>query len=119
MNKVTVKIYGKNYIITGERSEEEIFRIAEHVDSEMKEIARTSSYVPMADLGVLAALNISEELFARHEGEAMAKIELDESREERIKELQNMVDEYETNFFDLQMENIKLKNELDKLKGNI
>lgn len=119
MNKVTVKIYGRNYIVTGEQSEEEILKIAEHVDSEIKEIARTSSYVPMADLGVLAALNISEQLFARHQGDAMAKMELDESREEKIKELQNMVDEYETNFFDLQMENIKLKNELEKLKGNL
>ena len=35
----------------------------------------------------------------------------------RMKELRDKCSEYENSFFDLQMENIKLKNELDKLKA--
>lgn len=36
----------------------------------------------------------------------------------QMRELRDKCAEYENSFFDLQMENIKLKNELDKLKGN-
>ena len=36
--------------------------------------------------------------------------------EDKIKELESRCNEYESSFFDLQMENIKLKSELEKLK---
>lgn len=38
---------------------------------------------------------------------------------EKIKELTDKCSEYESNFFELQMENIKLKNELDKLRNRL
>ena len=38
--------------------------------------------------------------------------------DERFKELQSRCTEYENSFFDLQMENIQLKSELEKLKNN-
>ena len=38
--------------------------------------------------------------------------------DERFKELQAKCSEYENSFFDLQMENIQLKSELEKLKNN-
>ena len=38
--------------------------------------------------------------------------------EERFKELQAKCTEYENSFFDLQMENIQLKSELEKMKNN-
>ena len=41
-SKVTVKIYGQDYTILGEKTEDEIVRIAEYVDNKMNLISRFS-----------------------------------------------------------------------------
>ena len=38
-NKVKVKIYGQEYVISGAKSREEIIQVAAHVDVRMQEIA--------------------------------------------------------------------------------
>ena len=146
MSKVAVKIYGHNYTITGDRPDEEILRIASRVDEQMNQIGMASNYNSTNEIAVLAALNLSEAcLEAEKEVEKLSgelkKAEadknyymdlLEKSKEtasqeqdssaklqDEIKKLQDKVDEYETNFFDIQMQNIKLKNELSRLKGEI
>lgn len=151
-NKVTVKIYGQDYTILGEKSEEEIVKIAEYVDNRMNLISRFSGVVSSGSLAILSAINITEEYFdALGQMEALrtAKMQVENDcksyqkmwedtkksfaqfkenlsgmkeqeklYEDRMKELSAKCNEYENSFFDLQMENIRLKSELEKYRKN-
>ena len=153
MSKVTVKIYGQEYTISGERSEEEIREIASHVDSEMRAIGRLLSDPSSGSLAVLTAVNIAEECHGIREEMAGLKAENDKltetvkyyvnmweeakktskqnrdsindmktkrkEYEEQIKELTAKCDEHESTFFELQMENIQLKSELETYKRTV
>ena len=147
-SKVTVKIYGQDYTILGEKTEDEILRIAEYVDKKMNLISRFSGEVSTGTLGILSAINIAEEYFdalAEVESARTAKTQVENDckayqkmwedtkksfqqfkeslsgmkeqeklYEDRLKELSVKCNEYENSFFDLQMENIRLKSELEK-----
>ena len=65
-NKVNVKIYGQEYIISGEKSREEIIKIADHVDMKMFEIAEAikAGGATPTNVATLAAVNIAGEYFA-------------------------------------------------------
>lgn len=151
-NKVTVKIYGQEYIVAGDKTEQEIKRIAEYVDNKMRLISRVAGEAGQGNIGILSAINIAEEYFdalAQVEQLGITKTQLEndskyylkmwedakknfqqyqdnmsqmknhqKESEERFKELQAKCAEYENSFFDLQMENIQLKSELEKLKNN-
>lgn len=69
-NKVTVKIYGQEYTIIGEKSEKEIQRIAEYVDNKMRLISRVAGEAAQGSIGILSAINIAEEYF-----DALAQME--------------------------------------------
>ncbi|MDO4551918.1 MAG: cell division protein ZapA [Bacillota bacterium] len=198
-NRVTVKIYGQEYTIAGEKSRDHIMRVADYVDEKMK---TAEGIVPSgfaSSLAVLAAINVADEYFslietlrelqarnqelekdARHyvqlwdeakknfiqykedaqsslnqkdelqqqlSRQAMEKRDLqercreleqrceslkrrnedllrrveaqEEDRESgaaQVMELENKCREIEANFFDLQMENIQLKGELERYK---
>lgn len=151
-SRVTVKIYGQEFTIAGDKSEEEIIRIAEYVDNKMRLISRVAGDAGKGSIGILSAVNIAEEYFeavkeaeqlriARQQMENDSKYYLKmwedakknfaqykesiadmknqkKESDERFKELQSRCTEYENSFFDLQMENIQLKSELEKLKNN-
>ena len=134
MNKVTVQIFGQDYTITGSRSEAEIRKIADRVDQQMKAVSKASSYSGTSSIAVLSAINISEALL-----DAEKEVRKLNNEKEKIAAnasyYMNMLDkakkstkqtresagekckEYENSIFDLQMANVKLKNEIDKLKG--
>ena len=151
-SKVTVKIYGQEYTIAGDKSEEEITRIAEYVDNKMRLISRACGYEMPGNNCNLSAKNLAEAYFAAlgevqvlrtpkqqmendskyylkmwedakknfaqyKDNMAEMKNQKQES-DERFKELQSKCTEFENSFFDLQMENIQLKSELEKLKNN-
>ena len=143
-SKVKVRIYGQEYTISGERDEETIVEIADYVDGKMREISRFfSSNIP-GSLAVLAAINIADELFeAREETEKVKeeKAQLEKDAENYLKmwdeakksfaqykeganrageekKTLERCSEFESSYFDVQMENIRLKDQLDKLKGN-
>lgn len=149
-NKVTVKIYGQEYTIAGDESEETIIKIAEYVDEKMHIISRVAGESGQGNIGILSAINIAEEYFDAQAKvdeltKAKSKLENDskyyqkmwedakqnyakyqesmknmqsmhEEENYKVEELQTKCNEYENAFFDLQMENIRLKSELDKLK---
>lgn len=149
-NKVTVKIYGQEYTIAGDESEEIIRKIAEYVDEKMHIISRVAGESGQGNIGILSAINIAEEYFdaqAKVDELTKAKTKLEndskyyqkmwedakqnyakyqesmknmqsihEEENSKVEELQTKCNEYENAFFDLQMENIRLKSELDKLK---
>ena len=62
-NKVNVRIYGQEYTISGEKSRDQIIKIADYVDSRMNELAKRIPGGPAAALAVLSAVNIAEEYF--------------------------------------------------------
>ena len=178
-NKVTVKIYGQEYVIAGDKSREHIIKVANYVDTKMHSIGHAINKASSSSLAALSAVNIADEYFeaigkiaeveqlnqqlvkdsehyvqlwdeakskfiqykqdeqivTQQKEELMQTIaesdrtilnlkkEAKLAEEERqlasaeaIRELEQKCKEMENNFFDLQMENIQLKSELDRLK---
>jgi len=178
-NRVSVKIYGQEYVISGEKSREHIIKVADYVDMKMHEIAKVARSASNATLAALAAVNIADEYYntqeklteqckltAQMEKDAQHYVQLwDEAkksfmqykndasnmaqqkeelihslqeRDEEIRSLKEEVDEaskkarnvaadqinelkakcreLENGFFDLQMENIRLKSELERYR---
>jgi cell division protein ZapA len=69
---VQVKIFGEDYPLrsAGEADVAYMSRVAEHVDRSMREIAGRSPNLSTTKVAILAALNITDELFAeRREAE--------------------------------------------------
>ena len=144
-NSVAVKIYGQEYSINGELPREKILQLADYVDGKMREVGEFYNG-PVSSVAVLAGMNLAEELFARgdqsKEIEALRKsledterfnevlrnrveelnAKLEESKsvpeesQKLIAELEAKSRDIESSFFDLQMENIHLKNEIENLR---
>ena len=65
---ITVEIFGHEYRIKGEADSEYMTQIARFVDTRMREVSKGASVGSLAKIGILAALNIADELF-RERGE--------------------------------------------------
>lgn len=147
--RVNVKIFGQDYLISGDKEKEEIEKVAEYVDNKMHLIARVTDKRGTGTIAVLTAVNITDEYFdamdeierlkaanqqiekdAQHylkmlddtkESHMQSKENLDKLREQskeeetKYRELEKKCSEYENSIFDLQMENIQLKSEIEKL----
>lgn len=179
MNKVSVKIYGQDYIIAGEKSRDHIIKVADYVSTRMYEVAAAMQGAPLSSLAVLSAVNVADDYFdaleeanrlkllntqlekdAEHyvqlweeskrtfleykkdgqllvqQKNEMTKTIEQQSEEirklrnqsedleakttiaaqETINELESKCRELENSFFDIQMENIRLKSELDRMR---
>ncbi|MBR0127735.1 MAG: cell division protein ZapA [Firmicutes bacterium] len=181
-NKVKVKIYGQEYVISGEMSKEDIIQVAAHVDMKMREIADAAAAAGAtpSNVAILAAANITGDQFqmtkeieelkrlnaqlekdAQHyvqlwdeskknyadykeETQAMvlqkdelnrqlrekdaeiarlkdaaeaAMVQMQSGMDDVIKEVEDKCRELENSFFDLQMENLQLKKELERTKS--
>ena len=177
-NKVSVKIYGQEYVIAGEKSRDHIMRVADYVDRKMHEVSKAMS-APVSSLAVLSAVNAADDYFSlieelgelrqnntrlekdtqhyiqlweeakknfmqnkedsqsllqqkeelqrllaeksKHAEELMQRVRELEKQTAQVAEatedaLQERIKEMENNCFDLEMENIKLKSELERLK---
>lgn len=178
-NKVSVKIYGQEYTISGEKSREHIMKVADHVDAKLHDLAQILKGAPVVSLAVLSAVNVADEYFEILEAlqeekrlterlkqdtehyirlwdeakknflhhqeetkEAFKRLEdltaelnaksdviqklereLEQARagaedaaSVKVAEMDARCKEMENSFFDLQMENINLKSELEKFK---
>lgn len=62
-NKVIVKIMEREYTLVSEDSREHMQRVANYVDDKMHETFEANKKLSMSMIGVLAALNIADELF--------------------------------------------------------
>ncbi|MCG8484795.1 MAG: cell division protein ZapA [Clostridia bacterium] len=76
-NKVSVRIYGQEYKISGNAPKEYILQLASYVDSKIIEIANNMKQYTTPMVTVLAAVNIADEFFkARREAkDAVSKTE--------------------------------------------
>lgn len=76
-NKVSVKIYGQEYVISGEKTREHIVKVAAYVDNRMHEIANAAPSCSVTDLAVLSAVNIADETFeCKDEVEELKKLNI-------------------------------------------
>lgn len=150
-NRASVRIYGREYNIAGDKPEEKILEIAEYVDKKMHLISRVAGSNAAGSIAILSAVNIAEEYFDaldqieslkqermqiendskyylkmwedakknfRQYKEDVAGMKSEQvENQEKYKELEAKCTEYENSFFDLQMENIQLKSEIEKLKN--
>lgn len=180
-NKVTVSIFGQEYTIAGEESQEKIVQVAAWVDQKMREIDEAvGSKLPTTSLAVLSSVNVANDFFSMKkqvadanrlaeqkgedakrymelweetkksfqefqentaalikekeglearlasknkeiasllQGQGSIKQEIEKGTEAKMREAKEKYRELENNFFDLQMENIKIKSELEKLRG--
>jgi cell division protein ZapA len=57
-----IQIYGKTYGLKGSSDQVSTEEVAAYVDAKMRELAEVRSKTSPADLAVLAALNIAQEL---------------------------------------------------------
>jgi cell division protein ZapA len=83
-NKVVVKIFGEDYPITGTDDPAYISRVADYVDSKMREVARRARTEARDRVAILAALSIASELIERSDG-------LSSSEQEYESRLENLV----------------------------
>ena len=71
-NVLKVDIYGRQYPIRGESDPEYIQSVARFVDAKMREIDTEASGLPALKVAILAALNITDELFKAQEGQTLS-----------------------------------------------
>lgn len=63
MKKISVRIRGKEYFINCTEDEKYIQKVAYYLDRKMTQIANSNPSLDSSKLAVLAALNMSDELF--------------------------------------------------------
>lgn len=74
MGSVEVYILGQRYTIKGDAPEEHIRKLASYVDEKLKEVYNSSPNITPVKASILAALNITDELFRlKNEQEEMAR----------------------------------------------
>ena len=66
-HKVTVTIYGEEYPIVGYSDPSYISKIADLVDTRMKETAKSSKIAARDKVAILSALSIASELFEKRD----------------------------------------------------
>ena len=87
-----VNIYGTEYPIRGIADEEYILKVAEYVDAKMREIDQKVAVKSALKVAILAALNITDELFR----ERLEKGESVDRYEKKIDNLLNRLQEVST-----------------------
>ena len=83
ISKVTVKIYGQEYTFASGKSRDRIISVANHVDEVIKELYEQGADGSVARLTMLAAINITEELFTERDSQT----ESDREKEQLQKDI--------------------------------
>lgn len=116
-NRVTVRIYGQEYTIAGEMPREHIMRVADYVDSKMREIAEVMPMGSAVSLAVLSAVNAADEYLRREKENE----ELKAACEEKAAEIEKYMRLWEeakasfTQYKDEAQEHLAHKEQLQKL----
>ncbi|MEJ2084507.1 MAG: cell division protein ZapA [Acidobacteriota bacterium] len=84
-----LEIFGAVYHVRGDKDPEYLQELAETVDRKMREIAQQVSTVDSAKIAILAALNITDELFQRRKQQEGVPVEI----QERVADLAGQLEE--------------------------
>lgn len=89
-NKITISIFGQEYSVKAPADPEYIQKIAEYVDSKMREVqSGFSSTQSSTRIAILSSMNITDELFTAN----MKNDSEDINVNERVSSLIDMIDE--------------------------
>lgn len=66
--RVSVKIYGQDYVLSGDSTRDQIRKVSDYVDAKMQEIAMGLPSSPLSSLAVLTAVNVADEFFKTKDG---------------------------------------------------
>ena len=64
-NVTQVEIYGQTYSVRADSDSSYVRELARYVDGKMREVAERAATVDSAKIAILAALNISDDLYQR------------------------------------------------------
>ncbi|MCL1896046.1 MAG: cell division protein ZapA [Clostridiales bacterium] len=84
ISKVTVKIYGQDYTFSSAVPRDRIVAIANHVDEVIKGLVEQGADGSVARLTMLAAINITEELFEERETKAESERDKEQLRKDIV-----------------------------------
>lgn len=91
MNKVRIRIAGKDYSIVGSEPEEYIQKIGLYVDKKMSDITESGdNNLSTVMVSVLASINIADDYFKERDKANQQRTRMNEL-EKKIRELQNKV----------------------------
>ena len=116
--KVTVRIYGRDYTIYGDRPKDEIFKIAFKVDETMNKLAEAADECPFSSLAVLSAVNIADELFAQKAGASEKDLEK-EQLEKDILHYTQLWEEAKKNFLQSKQDVAAIQEMKDKVQDKL
>lgn len=122
MNKVTVTIQGSNYAMVGEKTEKEILRVANYVNSEMDKLKESASNLSSLQVSILTSLNMADLLFeCSSENEALLNQveELKEKLGQPNEEVEAKIAELMNSISAKERELVESKFEIERLNGII
>jgi len=114
-NTVTVIVYGQEYTLSGDMPREYIMKIADHVDSKMKEVGEGTAQ-PISSVAVLAAMLVADEYFKR-EATVDNLLETNNQLSDKAKNYEKMWEEVKSNFAQYKEEMSTLSSLKDNLQA--
>ena len=94
--QLEVKIYGQSYVIKGGADRQYMSVLADYVDEKMKTVADSTKVPTTSKLAILAAINITHELFQLKAEQETRELNL-------CKKTRSIIDSLEEQFDDLQL----------------
>ena len=117
-NRVTVRIKGQEYTISGDKPRDYIMKIADHVDTLMKDIAEAAGVSSNSSVAVLAAINIADEYFSLQN----ERSEMDQEKEQLKKDIAHYMqlwEEAKKNFLQYKEDSHGTLEQRDKLQEKL
>ena len=119
--KIGVSIFGNEYVMVAEKSEEYVRELADRVDKIMKEIAKSNFRYNSTMIAVLTALNLADALYKSQEEHAEASEKLQNIQGEmqrpfeELNELRQELEAIKEQYTRMQSEYTKSQIELGKI----
>ena len=116
-NRVTVKIYGQEYTISGDTAREHIMRVADYINTRMQDISKAMPGGSVSSLAVLSAVNVADDYFTAVEKLRDLKLQ-NEQLEKDSKHYVELWDEAKKSFLQYKEDaqaSIEQKEELQRL----
>ena len=119
--KIGVSIFGTEYVMVSEKSDEYIYTLAHKVDASMKDIAKSNSRYNATMVAVLTALNLADDLYKSQEehfevSEKLESIQGEMQRPfEELNELRQELEAIKEQYTKMQSEYTKSQIELGKI----
>jgi cell division protein ZapA len=118
MEKVSVKIYGQEYTITGDKEQDYMARVAAYVDEKMKQLSGVLPNGSVSELASLAAVNITDEMFTNEHNVVEVK-NRNEQLENDTHHYISLWEEAKKSFLQYKEEAQALRSERDELQRSI